>query len=143
MGGFDWSSSNQAACPDFYTSHVGWVISFEIFRCRMPELMDLAASFNLLIDCLCACVHWIGEVISGVRPYPFRLTWSWGIQRRVNELHFILIERSRVSTFVDCEELRLSNLENGKHLSDFDVPVWVKPSAGADVAYFHGLTSLK
>lgn len=42
----------------------------------------------------------------------------------------------------DCEEVRLSNLENGKHLSDFDAPVWVKPSAGAYVAYSHGLTSL-
>lgn len=108
----------------------------------MPEFMDLTTSFYSLVNGLCACIYRIGEVISNVRSYPFWLTWSWGIQGRVNELHFILIERSRVSAFVDCEEVRLSNLENGKHLSDFDAPVWVKPSAGAYVAYSHGLTSL-
>lgn len=68
MGGFDWSSTNQAACPDFYTSHVGWVISFEIFRCRMPEFMVLTTSFYSLVNGLRAGIYRIGEVISGATP---------------------------------------------------------------------------
>lgn len=42
-------------------------------------------------------------------PIHSGLPGAGGSGGRVNELHFILIERSRGSAFVDCEEVRLSN----------------------------------
>jgi len=108
----------------------------------MPEFMDLTASFYSLVNGLRACIYRIGGIISDVYPHPLRFSRRRRIQGRVDECNFVLVKSNGRTVLIEDVEVAFSYLENGKHLTNFDVPVWVKSSAGADVAYSHGLTSL-
>ena len=123
MGGFDWASINKAACLDFHTTNVRGDMRFLIVRRCVREFMYLAAGFYFLVNGLRASIYWIGGVISDVYPRPLRFLRRRRVQGWVDEFNFVLVKSNWSTVLVEGVEVAFSYLENGKHLTDFDLPL--------------------